>query len=427
MAADPRYSSRGSHWLILLCLVFAGEMIFSLPFHVARFFRPTLLDVFGLSNSDLGDIFAVYGVTAMLAYFPGGAVADRFSARQLMSVSLLATAAGGLYLAQIPGRTGLMALFAYWGITSILLFWAALIKATRQWGGDLEQGRAFGILDGGRGLMAAAIATLAVGLLAVALPADPSSVSGTDRQTALQSVIYFYTAVTGAAGIVVWWAIPAGNSNSVIRAQQTLAHIVEVLGKPVIWCQAGIVICAYCGYKGIDNYGLYAVEVLGKSEVEAAGFTATAAYIRPLAAVGAGFLADRWTASRIVGAGFALLVPAYAVLAFTSPATLGLHLLYANLVVTFFAVFAIRAVYFALLEETRIDKGVTGTAVGLISLVGFTPDIFFAPIAGRLLDSAPGVAGHQHYFMLLSGFAIAGLTITLALTVFARARRRARF
>ncbi|RLD31329.1 MAG: MFS transporter, partial [Bacteroidetes bacterium] len=77
-----------SRWFVIFSLVFAGEMIFSLPFHVARFFRPTLLDVFNLTNTELGDIIAVYGITAMLAYFPGGALADRFSARKLMTLSL---------------------------------------------------------------------------------------------------------------------------------------------------------------------------------------------------------------------------------------------------------------------------------------------------------------------------------------------------
>jgi len=83
--------------LHILILIIAGEMVFGLPFHTTRFFRPTFLDAFGFSNTQLGDIFAVYGITAMLAYFPGGALADRFPARKLMSLSLFATAAGGLY------------------------------------------------------------------------------------------------------------------------------------------------------------------------------------------------------------------------------------------------------------------------------------------------------------------------------------------
>ena len=51
----------------LLALILAGEAIFSLPFHIPRFFRPTLLDAFQLSNTQLGDIFAHYGLVALLA------------------------------------------------------------------------------------------------------------------------------------------------------------------------------------------------------------------------------------------------------------------------------------------------------------------------------------------------------------------------
>ena len=81
--------------LTMFALVLAGELVYSLPFHVLRFFRPTVLEVFGFSNADLGDIFAPYGITAIAsAISPGGILADRFSARKLMSISLVVTARG---------------------------------------------------------------------------------------------------------------------------------------------------------------------------------------------------------------------------------------------------------------------------------------------------------------------------------------------
>jgi hypothetical protein len=52
-----------------------------------------------------------------------------------MTISLSATALGGLYLYTLPSHTGLYLLFAYWGLTSILLFWVSLLKATRDWDG----------------------------------------------------------------------------------------------------------------------------------------------------------------------------------------------------------------------------------------------------------------------------------------------------
>jgi MFS family permease len=92
-----------------------------------------------------------------------------------------------------------------------------------------------------------------------------------------------------------------------------------------------------------------------------------------------------------------------------------LNILFANIFISYFGVYALRGVYFALLEETRVSSKRTGTAVGLISVIGYTPDVFFAPIAGRLLDRSPGVTGHQHYFILLTCIAAAGMIFVFIL------------
>jgi sugar phosphate permease len=55
----------------------------------------------------------------------------------------------------------------------------------------------------------------------------------------------------------------------------------------------------------------------------------------------------------------------------------------------------------------------TGTAVGLVSVVGYTPDIFMGPINGYLTDTYPGALGHQYFFGVLAGFAVLGLGCTL--------------
>ncbi len=73
--------------LFMLSLIVAGEAIFGLPFHITRFFRPTVLEVFGLTNTELGIAQAVYGVWAMIAYFPGerspiASTPERFSWRR---------------------------------------------------------------------------------------------------------------------------------------------------------------------------------------------------------------------------------------------------------------------------------------------------------------------------------------------------------
>jgi nitrate/nitrite transporter NarK len=391
-------------------LIIAGEMVFGLPFHIQRFFRPSVLEAFNLSNTQLGDITAVYGITAMLSYFPGGALADRFSARKLLAVSLFATAVGGFYFSSFPTAGGLALLYGFWGITTIFLFWGALIRSTREWGGTTSQGKAFGILDAGRGLAAALVAAGAALLFAYLVPDSAGQVTDADRRHGLRMVIHTYSLVTVAAGLLVWFVIPDSDSASLAR-RNPLQGMLEVVRRPVIWAQALIIVCAYCFFKAGDNWSLYARQVLGMSEVDAAKITAAGAYIRPLAALAAGLVADRFDSARTIAALFGLLFVVYLALSFLTPDVIGVSYILGNVAVSLFAVFAFRGVYFALLEETRTPRQVTGAAVGMISVIGFTPEIFMGPVAGRILDATPGVGGHLDLFLVLAGIALVGLLV----------------
>ncbi len=397
-------------WLVIFSLIFAGEMIFSLPFHVARFFRPSLLDSFALSHGELGDNFAVYGITAMICYFPGGIIADLFSARRLLTISLLATALGGLYYAQIPSGVGLYVLFGYWGITSVLMFWAGMIKATRDWGGTDSQGKAFGILDGGRGLVAALMSTVAVVIFSQWIGVDGK----TNQLKSLQMVIYFYSAVTVVAAFLVWHFIPETSSDS-IENKHSFEGVKRIISSSRIWLQALIIICAYSVYKGLDFYGLYAVEVLSMDTLESATFTSAAAYLRPVGAIAAGILADRFSASKVIGWNFLILVFLYGLLSLGWSEAILFNLAMFNLLTSFLAVFALRGIYFALVEESNVGHNVTGTAVGFVSLIGYTPDIFFNSIAGRILDANEGIKGFENYFLFLAAIALTGVLIAFLL------------
>lgn len=139
-------------WIYLLLLILAGEAVFILPFVLPRIFRPTVLEIFELGNVELGLCFSIYGLVAVPSYLLGGPLADRFPPRKLIAIALWMTALGGILFATYPSFRTLQLLYGYWGFTTIFLFWAPMIKATRVWGGVTSQGKAFGLLDGGRGL-----------------------------------------------------------------------------------------------------------------------------------------------------------------------------------------------------------------------------------------------------------------------------------
>ena len=153
-------------------LIITGEAIFLLPFIVMRVFKPIIRDVFRISDFEIGEAQALYGVTALVSYFFGGLIADKWEARKLLSISLVITSLGGILMASIPSVTTFKILYALWGISTIFMFWAALIKATRQWGNKNNQGLSFGLLDGGRGFFAACIALTGAAILSYFFPDD---------------------------------------------------------------------------------------------------------------------------------------------------------------------------------------------------------------------------------------------------------------
>lgn len=404
----------------MLALVLAGEAVFALPFHLARFFRPTVLAVFDMSNAQLGAAQGVYGIVAVAAYFFGGPIADRVSARTLLTTSLGSTALGGLAMLQLTNpawseRNRVLwasGLWGFFGLTTILLFWAALIRATRQWGAHDGQGRAFGLLDAGRGLLAAGLASLGVWLLDASFPDGAAAASAAQRREVLRLIIGGYTAVTALCAAFVWWALAAESvtrPRAAASLRSTLRGVVRAARVRAVWLQALIVLAAYVGYKGFDHYALYAVDAWGVDEVEGAKLATIAAWSRPVAALGAGLVGDRVRPSRAIVAAFGVLLASDLYFAVATPVPGATWVLLGNALVACTAIFGLRGLYFALLEQGRVPTMVTGAAVGLVSTIGFLPDIFVNYVAGRLTDANPGVLGHQHLFAFLAAFAALGL------------------
>ncbi len=409
----------------LLALIVAGESIFFLPFVLPRVFRPTILEVFGLTNFELGTAFAAYGFVAMVAYALGGPLADFFRPRKLIAIALVSTALGGIVLWQVPALATLKSLYAYWGFTTIALFWAALMRATRQWGRRLAQGSAFGLLDGGRGLLTAVTGSCVVAIYASLLPIDVASASLEVRTDALKQVILILASMTCVAAMMIWLLLPKRDAMEKTETPAwSLRGTWKVASMPVVWLQAFIIICAYVGFKATDDFSLYAKEVLQVNEVEAARVGTYSLWVRPLAAIVAGFLADRFGCGKMMVVSFALLTAGSATLA-SSILTASMYVPYiVTIVCASLGIFALRGLYYAIMEEGQVPFAYTGSAVGVVSVIGYTPDIFMGPLMGYLLDSAPRAAGHRNVFITVTLFSVAGLIASLVFVKLSRSKNQ---
>ncbi|MGD9539886.1 MFS transporter [Methylocystis sp.] len=413
--ADFRREQARRRVLAITALIVAGESVFLLPFVVARVFRPTLLDVFQITNLQLGAAYSVYGVVAVAAYFFGGLLADRLPARAMLAVALASTAAGGLVLMTLPSPSTLALLYGYWAITTIALFWAPLIRATREWGLNFSQSRAFGLLEGGRGALSAVMASIMVVLFAALLPEDSETASLAQRTESLRQITLLLTATTGGAALLIFLALPARKARR--QEAMSISGVARVFAMPSVWLQAAIILCAYVGFKAIDDFSLYANQVIGLNEVDAARIGVASLWIRPFAAIGVGYLAERIGAPVMTIACFTLLAAGSFTLA-AEALDAGMALAFVSaIVVSGIGIFGLRGLYFAIMQDGQIPLEHTGSAVGLASVIGYAPDIFMGPLMGYLLDEWPGATGHGYVFKVVACFAMLGL---IASYVFAR-------
>ncbi len=332
-----------------------------------------------------------------------------------MATALWLTALGGFYLATKPNYMMLKVLYGYWGFTTIFLFWAAMIKATRIWGGVDSQGKAFGFLDGGRGLVGALFGSLGVLIFSFLLPDDVASSTEIQRSEAFVYVIRVTSVLIILIGFLVFFfmKLPDKTAGEILIKKQSIQNIKTVLKLPAVWLLMIIILCAYVGYKITDVFSLYAKEVMLYNEVDAAKTGTFLLFIRPVVGVLIGFLADRTRASIYLVAGFGVSIVGALLFAsdLIDPSMNFFFLLSMFLVAL--GVYAVRVLYFAVMEEGNIPLALTGTAVGVMSFMGYTPDIFAGIMTGYLLDNSAGRVGHQHVFIMLAVFYLVGFIASL--------------
>ena len=295
-------------------------------------FEVSMLETFGVTASQLGQCNALLGVLFVVTYLPSGWLADRVSPRYLMSLSLLCAGLLGVWFSSTPSFAQLQLIYAGWGIATGLTFWSAHIKAVAVLARGDEQGRFFGILDGGRGLVEALLATVAVASFAYWLEG-----LGEPTDAALRKVIWLYVGNMLALAPVVLFVVDNSRADDAGRHTASLAETARdlrvVLARPQIWLAAVCIMTGYQLFFATYAFSAYLQQNFGLTAVTVGTITVAKLWMRPFGAIGAGFLGD-------------------------------------------------------ILNRERVLDRVKGLAIGVISLIGYAPDIYLPLIRGALVDRA---------------------------------------
>ena len=389
----------------------AAESIYILPYVLARVFRPTFLDVFNLTNLKLGGLFSIYGIVAFFSYLYGGVLADRYSPRKLLSISLIFTSLGGLVMMTYPSYFVMQLLFAYWGFTTVFIFWAPMLKATRSIGGLKKQGKTFSFLDGGRGIVASSIGLIGVFIFSILITKDVSSLTLSEKQEVFKYVIGASSLIVFIIGIVVYTYLRIELKDD--EKIGNIKSLLELAKLKSVWLISFIILCAYMGYKITDIYSLYASEVMLFDEINAARVGALQQYLRPIVCISIGFFTDKNGNINNILIGFFVMMVG-SILFASGLIKVSMNMLFIiSLIIVASGTYAIRGLYFSILKDGKIPYILSGSAIGLISIVGYSPDIFATPLYGYILDNYPGIRGHQYVYLILFLSSLIGICVCL--------------
>ncbi|MFK9119259.1 nitrate/nitrite transporter [Peribacillus frigoritolerans] len=392
----------------LVILIIAGEMIYTLPYF-RNYYYDVFLNAFHLTNTQMGTLGSAYGVCCLISYIFGGYVADRWRTKHLLSISLFATGILGFTLLLYPPYPVLLLIYAAWGITSIMTFWVALIKAVRSLASENEQGKAFGFFEGGRGAAKVIESALVLGLFAF-LAKQLSD------KLALSSVIIFYSVMCILLGIMIMllYKEPDGNNSSDEIKEKAdkkfdWAILLRILKMPTTWLAAILILTSYAMINSFYYITPYATAAFGASTIIAAALGYFSQYCRPIGSFGSGIIGDRIGISNMVIIGYCVLAIGLAALIVLPGKPSFILLLLVFIAIIYISMYALQATHFAILVEGDYPVETTGTVAMPLMIIGYSGEIFMPIVAGACLDHWSGTEGYKVLFTILLGLTIVGL------------------
>ena len=362
----------------------------------------------GLNNTQFGMTLSVFGIVSIICYAPGGWLADRFKAKKMISFSLLASGLLGLWLLTFPGFIAQIIIYALWGCCCTLTFWSSFQKAIRGLGNSDQQGRLFGLVEGGRGVISPILSFVMLYMFHKL----GEGLGG------LRGIVITCSVICFIAAILCWFFLDDSEQEEekcIEKSSSGLSDIGTILKTPAVWLIALVIICCYSVYLGTTYLTPYFTNVIKISASSAALIQILRTYlIQFIAAPVSGIIADKiHSVTKVVLGCYVLMLIGMVGIVLCPPSAM--VFLIVEMIVLCTAIFACRGIYFATVDEANIPMHIMGTAVGLISVIGFLPDVFISTIFGSFLDKYGDVGGYHAIFVTMLVFVIIGLIMSVIL------------
>ncbi|MDQ6598928.1 MFS transporter [Bacillus salipaludis] len=399
-------------WFTLCILILGGGTIYKLSSLKDAFYIP-MQKYFHLSHTQIGFAISVYAIVQAIGYASSIYIAGRFSKRTLIPIGLVGVGVTGIYLSTFPGYYGIL---ASWGVMALFTetaFWPVLIKSVKLLGESDQQGRMFGFLEAGRGIVDTIVAFSALGIF----------ICLGSKSLGFRAAILFFALIIIIVGIISYFFLEDDiilqtfdkGGEEISKNKVALKGAIQAIKNPILWFASFTIFCVYTVYAGLTYFIPFLKEVYGMPVALVGVYGIINQYgLKIIGGPIGGFLADKKfkSATKYLRFAFLLSIIAMAIFIMLPHGKMNIYIGVITTLGFGAIVFTQRAVFFAPLDEIDIPKEISGAAASVACLVGYAPQIFAFTMYGYILDHKPGIAGYRYVFLIMIAFAGMGFIIS---------------
>lgn len=398
-------------WVSFGTLMLGAGTIYKLGFLKDAFYAP-MQEFMGLSHTQIGTAISVAGIISTFGFLASIYLTDRISKKIMIPLSLCGICLCGLWLSTFPSYGIFLLIYCLLAICADMLYWPTMLKTVRLLGSADEQGRMFGIMEAGRGLMDTLVAFCALGIFA----ACGSNLFG------LRMAILFYAAIPGVIGVISYFLLepdPAPvrstGEKQVKKGSGALAGVISALKNKHIWLVSLNIFMVYSVYCGLTYFIPFLQEAYALPMALVGVYGIINQYaLKMLGGPVGGFITDKvlHSATKFLKIVFLITGGALIVFACLPHQGLGVGIGMTITLCIGALVFSMRAIFFAPMDEVDVPREITGAAMSLGSFIGYLPGAFMYAIYGGILDNMSGLSGYRVVFFIMAGFAICGFLLS---------------
>lgn len=404
-------SNHSKKWISFGTLVLGAGTIYKLGFLKDAFYVP-MQEFMGLTHTQIGTAMSVAGLISTFGFLVSIYLTDRVSKKIMIPISLFGIGLLGIGLSTFPPYWLFLLIYCGLAVCADMLYWPTMLKTVRLLGTEEEQGRMFGIMEAGRGLIDTVVAFGALGIFALM----------GSTQAGLKAAILFYSAVPLFIGIISYFLLEpdaikttAEGGASVSRNKAAFQGVMQALKNRNIWLVSFNVFAVYSVYCGLTYFIPFLKDVYSLPAVLVGAYGIINQYgLKMLGGPVGGYLTDKvlHSATRYLRLVFVITGALLAVFAFLPHS--GMNVYFGMLMTLSIGacVFSMRAIFFAPMDEVRVPREITGSAMSLGAFIGYLPGAFLYSIYGSILDHNPGLGGYRIVFLVMAGFAAAGFFLS---------------